>query len=179
MLVLSISKTVENGFTSSLKVLMPSMIPFRFFSLHSSSACSWVCRLSFVRLEIVSKIKRKKIFYGELKYLNYGFTRIVFCFDLGRSEIMRCVAVFMLRIPVVMPFLSRVITIIIQKRERPPRNVSSDKEMIPKMGFVWPRLASKKKPRLLGPILNHRCVYEWKLSNNTRNKSSLSFFSPA
>lgn len=67
MLVLSISKTAENGFTSSLKVLMPSMIPFRFFSLHSSSACSWVCRLSFVRLEIVSKIKRKKNLLRRIK----------------------------------------------------------------------------------------------------------------
>lgn len=81
----------------------------------------------------------------------------------------------MLRIPVVMPFLSLVITIIIQKRERPPRNVSSDKEMIPKMGFVRPRLAQEEAEASRSN--SQPPVYE--LSNNTRNKSSLSFFSPA
>lgn len=81
----------------------------------------------------------------------------------------------MLRIPVVMPFLSLVITIIIQKRERPPRNVSSDKEMIPKMGFVRPRLAQEEAEASRSN--SQPPVYE--LSNNTRNKSSLNFFSPA
>lgn len=117
-----------------------------------------------------------KIFYGELKYLNYGFTRIVFCFDSGRSEIMRCVAVFMLRIPVVMPFLSLVIIIIIQKRERPPRNVSSDKEMIPKMGFVWPRPAQEEAAASRSSSPPPVCVRMEIIEQHTRNKSSLSFF---
>lgn len=84
-MALSRSEKGECGFTR----LTEGANAFRFFSLHSS-ARSWVCRL-FLCVEKYRK--SNEIFYGELKYLNYGFTRIVFCFDSGRFEFMKCVAV--------------------------------------------------------------------------------------